>query len=84
MRLPLPEEPSQITPAYGRASWIVIALDIGYGLIEMAGGFLAGSQAVEADALDFLGDGLTTIASTASPSAAGSPLTSYVDEHGLA
>jgi Co/Zn/Cd efflux system component len=33
---------------------------VGYGLIEMVGGFISGSQALKADALDFLGDGLIT------------------------
>ncbi len=47
-------------PAYRRALWVVIVLNVGYGLIEMAGGFLTGSQALKADALDFLGDGLIT------------------------
>lgn len=47
-------------PAYRRALWIVVILNVGYGLIEMIGGFLAGSQAVKADALDFIGDGLIT------------------------
>lgn len=47
-------------PAYRRALWIVVILNVGYGLLEMIGGFLAGSQAVKADALDFIGDGLIT------------------------
>lgn len=47
-------------PAYRRALWIVVILNIGYGLVEMIGGFFAGSQAVKADALDFIGDGLIT------------------------
>jgi Co/Zn/Cd efflux system component/copper chaperone CopZ len=51
---------SHITPEYRRALWIVIGLNVGYGIIEMFGGFLAGSQALKADALDFLGDGLIT------------------------
>ena len=51
---------SHITPEYRRALWIVIALNVGYGIIEMYGGFIAGSQALKADALDFLGDGLIT------------------------
>lgn len=55
-----PTELSHITPAYRRALWIVVALNVGYGVIEMAGGFISGSQAVKADALDFLGDGLIT------------------------
>ncbi len=32
-------------------------LNLGYGLVEILGGFLAGSQALKADALDFVGDG---------------------------
>ncbi|WAP71398.1 MULTISPECIES: cation transporter [Aurantimonadaceae] len=56
----LPEDLSHITPAYKRALWIVVALNVGYGIIEMFGGFLSGSQALKADALDFLGDGLIT------------------------
>lgn len=35
-------------------------LNVGMGLPEIVGGFLAGSQALKADALDFLGDGSTT------------------------
>lgn len=53
-------EPTHTTPAYRRALWIVIVLNIGYGIVEMAGGFLSDSQALKADALDFLGDGLIT------------------------
>jgi Co/Zn/Cd efflux system component len=49
---------SHITPVYKRALWIVVILNVGYGVIEMAGGLLSGSQAVKADALDFVGDGL--------------------------
>ncbi|MZR12875.1 cation transporter [Maritimibacter sp. DP07] len=47
-------------PAYRRALWIVVLLNVGYGVVEMVGGFIAGSQAVKADALDFIGDGLIT------------------------
>ena len=39
-------------------TWVVVGLNVGYGLVEMAGGFVSGSQALKADALDFLGDGL--------------------------
>jgi Co/Zn/Cd efflux system component/copper chaperone CopZ len=46
------------TAAYRRALWIVVLLNVGYGIIETVGGFLSGSQAVKADALDFIGDGL--------------------------
>nr|WP_256369768.1 cation transporter [Tropicimonas sp. IMCC6043] len=50
-----------LSAGYRRALWIVVALNVGYGIIEMIGGFLAGSQALKADALDFLGDGLITL-----------------------
>ena len=49
---------SHVTPAYKRALWIVVLLNVGYGVIEIVGSFLAGSQALQADALDFVGDGL--------------------------
>jgi Co/Zn/Cd efflux system component/copper chaperone CopZ len=48
---------SHVTPAYKRALWIVVLLNVGYGVIEIVGSFLAGSQALQADALDFIGDG---------------------------
>ena len=48
-------------PGYRRALAIVVALNLGYGVIEMAGGFLSDSQALKADALDFVGDGLITL-----------------------
>ena len=47
-----------VSPAYRRALWIVVLLNAGYGLIEIVGGFIAGSQSVKADALDFIGDGV--------------------------
>ena len=47
------EQLSHITPAYKRALWIVVLLNIGYGVIEAVGGFISGSQALKADALDF-------------------------------
>lgn len=50
-----------LTEGYRKALWIVIALNVGYGAIEMIGGFLTGSQALKADSLDFLGDGLITL-----------------------
>jgi Co/Zn/Cd efflux system component len=49
---------SHVTQAYKRALWTVVLLNVGYGLVEIVGGFLAGSQALKADALDFIGDGL--------------------------
>ena len=56
----LPKDLSHITHTYRRALWIVVLLNVGYGLVEMFGGFLADSQALKADALDFLGDGSIT------------------------
>ena len=52
--------PGRVAPAYRRALGAVVLLNLGYGLCEAAGGFLSGSQALKADALDFLGDGLIT------------------------
>ena len=46
---------------YRRALVIVVLLNGGYGLIETAGGFLADSQSLKADALDFVGDGVITL-----------------------
>lgn len=51
---------SHFTPAYRRALWIVVGLNVGYGAVEMTGGFISNSQALKADALDFLGDGAIT------------------------
>lgn len=48
-------------PAYRRALWIVVLLNLGFGLIEIIGGFLADSQALKADALDFIGDGTISL-----------------------
>ena len=52
--------PAHLGAGYRRALWIVIVLNAGFGVIEMVAGFLAGSQGLKADALDFLGDGLIT------------------------
>jgi cation diffusion facilitator family transporter len=46
---------------YRRALWIVVVLNVGFGLAELFGGFMAGSQALKADSLDFLGDGSITL-----------------------
>ena len=48
-------------PAYRRALWIVVLLNLGFGLIEIVGGFVADSQALKADALDFIGDGTISL-----------------------
>lgn len=44
---------------YKRRLWLVIAINAAMFLIEMGAGALAGSQALKADALDFLGDSAT-------------------------
>lgn len=48
-----------VDPAYKRILWAVIAINAVMFTVEMAAGRLAGSQALQADALDFLGDSLT-------------------------
>lgn len=52
---------SRHDPAYRRALWIVVLLNLGFGVVETIGGFLARSQALKADALDFIGDGSITL-----------------------
>ena len=44
---------------YKRVLWLVILINASMFFVEMAAGHLAGSQALKADALDFLGDSLT-------------------------
>jgi cation diffusion facilitator family transporter len=56
----MPKALSHITAVYRRALWTVVLLNVGYGLVEIVAGFMARSQALKADALDFLGDGLIT------------------------
>ncbi|MGB0506994.1 MAG: cation transporter [Pikeienuella sp.] len=48
-----------VDPAYKRVLWLVIFINAAMFFIEMSAGQLAGSQALQADALDFLGDALT-------------------------
>lgn len=48
---------AQHDPAYRRALLIVVVLNLGFGVAELFGGFIADSQALKADSLDFLGDG---------------------------
>ena len=48
-------------PAYRRALWIVVLLNLGFGACEIVGGFIADSQALKADSLDFVGDGTITL-----------------------
>jgi cation diffusion facilitator family transporter len=44
---------------YKRRLWLVITLNAAMFIVEMTAGHLAKSQALQADALDFLGDALT-------------------------
>jgi Co/Zn/Cd efflux system component len=44
---------------YRRRLWLVITINATMFLVEMGAGALAGSQALQADALDFLGDATT-------------------------
>ena len=48
-----------MSAGFKRALWIVIAINAVMFAVEMAAGALAGSQALKADALDFLGDTIT-------------------------
>ena len=48
-----------MSAAYRRALWAVIAINGTMFLAEMGAGLFAGSQALKADALDFLGDTAT-------------------------
>jgi Co/Zn/Cd efflux system component len=45
--------------AYRRVLWIVIGLNAAMFVVEVGAGYLARSQALQADALDFLGDAAT-------------------------
>jgi Co/Zn/Cd efflux system component len=44
---------------FRRALWIVVAINAAMFAVEMSAGALAGSKALQADALDFLGDTVT-------------------------
>jgi Co/Zn/Cd efflux system component len=44
------------SPAWRRALWIALAVNAGMFLAEIVAGLAAGSSALQADALDFLGD----------------------------
>jgi Co/Zn/Cd efflux system component len=48
-----------LDPRYKRVLWTVIAINAAMFVVEIAAGHVAGSQALQADALDFLGDTLT-------------------------
>jgi len=55
--LPRPDL-SHTTAAYRRALWLVVLINVGYGVVEAVAGFVARSQALKADSLDFVGDGV--------------------------
>jgi cation transport ATPase len=38
---------THVTPAYEHALWIVVLLNAGYGIVEIVGGFVAGSQSLK-------------------------------------
>ncbi|ODS03842.1 cation transporter [Methyloceanibacter marginalis] len=48
-----------LSPDYRRRLWLVIAINAAMFFVEMGAGALAGSRALQADALDFAGDSLT-------------------------
>jgi cation diffusion facilitator family transporter len=48
-----------VSADYKRRLWIVIAINAGMFAVEMSAGALAGSRALQADALDFFGDAAT-------------------------
>ncbi len=48
-----------LSPDYKRRLWAVIVINAVMFAVEMTAGHLAGSQALQADALDFFGDTLT-------------------------
>lgn len=48
-----------LSTTYRRVLWIVIAINAAMFVVEIVAGQLAGSRALQADALDFLGDSVT-------------------------
>lgn len=46
-------------PRYRRVLWTVVAINLAMFAVEIAAGAAADSRSLQADALDFLGDGLT-------------------------
>ena len=57
-----------ISDDYKRRLWLVIAINALMFVVEMSAGRLAQSQALQADALDFLGDAFTYCLLYTSPS----------------
>lgn len=56
-----PKDLTHASKAYRRALVIVVVLNLTMGVVEIFGGLLGKSQALKADALDFLGDGTITL-----------------------
>ncbi len=52
--------PTHATAANRRVLWLVAGMNLILGVAEAVSGYLAGSQALKADALDSLGDGVIT------------------------
>jgi hypothetical protein len=50
------DDPQRGNPAYRRVLWIVLAINAVMSAVEIGAGLAAGSAALQADALDFLGD----------------------------
>ena len=49
-------EPAGVSPGWRRALWIALLLNAGMFVVEIVAGVAADSRALQADALDFLGD----------------------------
>ena len=49
-------DPHRGNPAYRRVLWAVLAINAVMFVVEIGAGLAAGSAALQADALDFLGD----------------------------
>lgn len=56
-----PGDLTHASKGYRRALAWVVALNLGMGVVQLAGGLIGMSQSLKADALDFLGDGLITL-----------------------
>lgn len=50
--------PASVDPAWKRALWIALIVNAGMFVAEIVAGLAAGSSALQADALDFLGDAI--------------------------
>ena len=55
-KVPPASRPAPVYTVYRRGLWIIVLLNVRYGLVEIVGGFIAASQALKADALDSVDD----------------------------